>query len=523
MVKLAKNQWIWSAWLERDGAWSFVYGCLTEIERDTGLLAKEAQNLDDGFHLHLFDRVITGADAKAVLQALGQGRISLSPVLDQSLPDVPVAAERTTIHPALGHTSARIESHCSLADLATLAPRTSTWNAILTILERELGMPFRTDFAPHVGHFDVFRLQPWLEGASPVWIAADKPPAQESPHRGIRSLRIFRSEPFSQATHLAHVVGYGNWDRVLDRIVTLQPGETRSPVIESPEAIDRFEFSLFGATGETLLHREAESFLTEINMVFSVSSGRQVQIEDPLSKRAQQVDGRLAKEAAHVAGHSSQRSHIGFRDDTKLRAHVSAMRDLAKACFPPKSEDRWFPRSLDDEVGVIRHLNVLLDGGSVRAAILVDPFFGAEALARVVLRLRSTDVSLTIVTSWAKTDSDTGRPLTAKPDPEEALQRALARIAPFINPRLRVVNLVAGNDQAFHDRYLLLYPHEGAAKVFLLSNSINKMAGRWPFCMSKLSDDITHDVQDYIEGLAHGEDVTGSTTPSLRVVWPPTN
>ncbi len=520
IVETAKNQWIWSAWLEHDGVWSFVYGCLAEIERGAGLLAKEARNLDSGFHLHLFDRVITGADAEIVLQALGFGRISLSPVLDQSLPDVPVAAERTTIHPALGHTAARIESHCSLAGLATLAPRTATWKGILTILERELGHRSQPTSRP-MSAFRLLRLQPWLDQPSPVWIAADKPPTQESPDRGIRSLRIFRSEPFAEATHLAHVVGYGNRDRVLDRIVTLPPGETRSPHIDSPEAIDRFEFSLFDMTGQTLLHREVNSFLTEIDAVFSIPSGPQIQINDSLSRKVQQAGGRLAKDASLVTAHSSHRSRIGFRDGAKLRRHVSAMRNLAKSCFPPKSEDRWFRKSLDDEIGVISHLNTLLDGSSVREGILVDPFFGADALERLVLRLQSSDVSLTIVTSWAKTNPDTGRPLAAKTDPEEALRRALVRMAPFIIPHLRVVNLVAGNDQALHDRYLLLYPHEGAAKVYLLSNSINKMAGKWPYCMARLSDDIAHDLQDYIEGLARGEDVTGSTTPSLRVVWPP--
>jgi hypothetical protein len=40
------------------------------------------------------------------------------------------------------------------------------------------------------------------------------------------------------------------------------------------------------------------------------------------------------------------------------------------------------------------------------------------------------------------------------------LEAALRIAEPFLTPRLRVLNLVDGKDRAFHDRYLLLYPHE---------------------------------------------------------------
>ena len=56
----------------------------------------------------------------------------------------------------------------------------------------------------------------------------------------------------------------------------------------------------------------------------------------------------------------------------------------------------------------------------------------------------------------------------------------------FLNRSFAVINLTDGNEKAFHDRYLLLYPHEGPAKVFLLSNSLNKAAGDWPYCMNSL-------------------------------------
>lgn len=137
------------------------------------------------------------------------------------------------------------------------------------------------------------------------------------------------------------------------------------------------------------------------------------------------------------------------------------------------------------------------------------------------MRLQSTDVALTIVTSWTKINPDTGLAFENSISPSEKLSRMLRGVSHLLNPRLKVINMVARNDQAFHDRYLLLYPHEGPTKIFLLSNSVNKMAGRWPFCMTLLSDDIKHEVQNYIEGLCRGQDVTGSTNPSVTFSWPP--
>ena len=119
--------------------------------------------------------------------------------------------------------------------------------------------------------------------------------------------------------------------------------------------------------------------------------------------------------------------------------------------------------------------------------MLVDPWFGAEALRGLVLRIGSQDIHLTIVTSWTRRDPDTGAFLDIEGNPTVDLEEALTQIETFLNPRLTVINLADGTDQAFHDRYLLLYPHEGGSKVYLLSNRLNHAAGNWPFCMSLLA------------------------------------
>ena len=214
-------------------------------------------------------------------------------------------------------------------------------------------------------------------------------------------------------------------------------------------------------------------------------------------------------------------------DPDALRAHVQAVRQILDDHLGEPSNDRWFPRTFDAQLGVIDHLNRLLDSGETREAVLVDPFFGEEALQRLVLRLTRTGLNLTIVACWGRTDPDTGAPVkggaaAAVAEGERRLKPLLARIGPQIAPDLKLVNVVTGSgSQAFHDRYLLLHPHSGPFQVFLLSNSINNAAANWPFCMSLLSGQARVEAKHYIDGLAQGRDVTGSTDPKISFKWPP--
>jgi hypothetical protein len=249
--------------------------------------------------------------------------------------------------------------------------------------------------------------------------------------------------------------------------------------------------------------------------------GRQMTVEDDLSRRAAGKDVAFGAQVSTVMVHSSHRSMIGAPAKGTWRWFAEDMEQRVAAYLPTSSEDQWFPRGIEGEVGAIAHLNHLINGGQITRAVLVDPWFGAEALARFVLRLGSQDVRLTIVTSWTDTDPDTDAPLDPAERPTAKLEAALGRIAAFLSPRLTMLNLVDGNERAFHDRYLLLYPHEHPPKIFLLSNSINKLAGNWPFAMSLLAADVGREVQHYIEGLCEGRDEARHKSLTISFRWPP--
>ena len=310
-----------------------------------------------------------------------------------------------------------------------------------------------------------------------------------------------------------------NDDVVVDRLITLAAGNLRVPVAV-PEPLDQFDFRLFDGSGETILHSEQSSFLNRIGLVMA-PVGRQINLEDDISARAKQNSEALGAQAASVVSTYPQRSLIGGPAKGSWRKFAEDMEDLVNVHLPQSGEDRWFARGIEGEVGAIFHVGHLLNGGHSRAAVLVDPWFGADALNRFALRLSSQNIHLTIVTSWTTIDPDTNGPLALENDPTSKLAAAIRNVQPFLNPKLTLINLVDGKDQAFHDRYLLLYPHEGVAKVFLLSNSLNKMAGNWPFSMSLFAADVGREVQRYIEGLCNGRDTARGRSLTATFRWPP--
>jgi hypothetical protein len=314
-------------------------------------------------------------------------------------------------------------------------------------------------------------------------------------------------------------VGRAGGDVLLDRLVTLEAGQERSEPLVCAEPLVDYDFRLFDATGDRLLHFEHQVFMRGVDFTLAPVS-RQYVIDDKLTTRAAGKSAELAKAARNVAGYASTRSSVQFGKDGPWRPYSDKMRERAESLFSKPSEDKWFWPGTHSEVAVIQHFNQLLQGGRVQRGVLVDPWFGEHALRQFAIRLGSQDVRLTIVTSWTDRDPDTNQKLDPSKSPTEKLERALNDLRQLVNPHLIVLNLRDGAEQAFHDRYLVLYPFDAPAKVYLLSNSINKMAGDWPFCMSLLAPDAARKAQTYIEGLCRGEDITRATSPEITLKWP---
>lgn len=282
---------------------------------------------------------------------------------------------------------------------------------------------------------------------------------------------------------------------------------------------DHYKISVFDLSG-MLVHFEEHSLLLHISLNMS-AMGPTLSIDDPLARSAQGLGSELRDRASKVRPRSTSRSMISTETDTAFEIHRTTMRALMHRLAPPSGSDRWFQRGIAEEVDVIAHFNSLLDGARVSAGTIVDPYFGVDTLKRVIMRLESLDVDLTVVTSLLTSDPETNETnLDLLNELQTMLRDVRSSGIPNAARRLTVLNLVDGPRKAFHDRYLVLAPHEGEREIYLLSNSLNRMAGKWPFCMSRLEGAAARDAALYIDGLVNGRDISGSTHPTATFQWP---
>jgi hypothetical protein len=518
--------WVWAAWLQAAATEPvFIYGCCAPSQRAVKSYPEEAVAIGSATGaahsvLTIRHAVIDAREADNMLLNMARGATDLSSIFGPSAPLITPKLVRRTLEDVLGHHGAAVDAYMTLPNLGELCRTPDALKAILSTLKARLGLPFTNAYASHLGNFEQFHLADWLEQQKPFTVEAPNPKKAGEPEP-IHALAVTRTKAFARASHILHVECFSGCDTILDRIIVLPEKEELSPLIVAPGDIDGFAVRLFTADGKTLLHKETMHFFREINLVTSMA-GRTITLDDKLTVQAHGANEKLGKKAATVQAQSSSRSIINMNgDDSRWRAHADRLQQFIAEHFAPQSADRWFVRSVASQLDVIEYINTLLHGGKTKAAILVDPFFGADALLRLAMRLSSTDIELTIITSLQDRAPDSGDFIPKGGTPQAVLESFLRQFHALINPKIKVMNLARPNgDQVFHDRYLLLYGHDQTARIYMLSNSINKMAGNYPFCMTVLAEDITRGVQDYIEALSQGQDISFSTQPIVTFAWP---
>ena len=189
---------------------------------------------------------------------------------------------------------------------------------------------------------------------------------------------------------------------------------------------------------------------------------------------------------------------------------------------PQKSpvECFWFDRSPDSQINVICWIKTKLEQPNVRNAYLLDPFLSSDALRRVILRQGNENIDLTLLVSPGRVDPD------ADTVDVEAIENHIRRLVNVANEwsaqlcgNISIIHIKRGEDkrQAFHDRYLCLVGQDGVPTVHLLSNSLSKAAGDWPFAISELSRITAWRAYRYIQDLIAGKD--GERELQVVEVW----
>lgn len=153
-----------------------------------------------------------------------------------------------------------------------------------------------------------------------------------------------------------------------------------------------------------------------------------------------------------------------------------------------------------------------IEQSSVCKAVIADPYFSARAAEKLLTRIQRTDLELEIITSLGSLDPDTNQ----KSNVCEETRAFLQRTAPLLHNNLVVRNLTRGEKGVFHDRYLIRYHKDGTIDGFLLSNSLNSMAQKFPLVIAPLEHRVCMEVCEYLNSLSDS-DIQQQKPRALRI------
>lgn len=506
--------WLWSAILTKGDQEHLVYAMLAPAEGCRMAPWHEERALGDTARLVMQEAMLAPEAAASVLSALDQSLIDLRPS-GAKLAPVQILARRETIEDALGDTAARMIAHYTLPDIGTILPEDVRFAEILEILHQELNLPFPTRFFTHFGNLDMITFEASPQNAL-INLSVER-------SREEMAFVVRRREPLLDREARAHLVTKAGEETLVDRLLLLPAGEER---VATPLPLETgsFAFTMFDDADGSVCYRETQSLTKSITMRSHIRSA-EIALDDPFTQRMKGAPHAVRAKISKRQDHSSSEDVI-----SATSRHIEAQASALATRLERERRghlDRFFERTLEGEASAVAHLRTLLDDAAISRAILVDPFFGEDAFTRLVMRLGNTGLDLTVVTSWTTTDPETALPLAdndlvAMDENVRRLRRILGAARELVAPRLSVLNLTCGTKAAFHDRYLVLQPHEGNSTVYLLSNSINGMAVHWPFCLSAVKGMAAKHIEDYVEGLAEGRNITGSREIGVNFRWPET-
>jgi Type I restriction modification DNA specificity domain len=183
-------------------------------------------------------------------------------------------------------------------------------------------------------------------------------------------------------------------------------------------------------------------------------------------------------------------------------------------------ENRWFEPGAESQIAVIRWIKTKLEKPGISRAYLADPFLGSEALQRVIARQGNEKITLTILVSprGINPDADT----VDEKDSGDHLGKLVATANEWSDRLCGQISIIHirrgdGAKQAFHDRYLSVVDQQGVPAVYLLSNSLSKAAGDWPFAICELDRVTSWQVHHYILRLIEGNHSDRDLRP--ETIW----
>lgn len=489
-----------------------IFGCLVHGAEPWATIPKEEQFVElevGGNKVNILQKILNTTSAVQLTDML-ESESALKHALPHLVQDIEFSSMRSHLADGFGRLGKPV---VTFAAKQFISMPDEQLKSLLEHIEKDTGVSFRK--TPYrLGTFEVFDIPANGEGNEVISLELITPLTRNQ--SGLSAPKGFRLAPTINidAPLSAHVILNHSGMIVHNGLHIIEPGINQT-VNTAPWS--GYEISVFDIDGKLIQYTQS-SLILRIGMNAQIQEGT-IHINDKLTQSSAGLGKQIHSSASYIRPSTTMRSLTGV-PDSLFEAHTKKTRDYLNKIYPLQGSDRWFNKGVAYEVKVVEHFRNILNSARVKHAVIVDPFFGEDALTRMVPRIKNPDLAMTIITSLSRQNPDTDKFNYDILNMRAALNSMRLGVVAEIMRGLCVINLVTGSTQAFHDRYLMLELYEGCRELYLLSNSFNKMSGNWPFCMSKLDDAVSLEVGRYIDGLILGQDITKSSTPEITLNWP---
>lgn len=294
-------------------------------------------------------------------------------------------------------------------------------------------------------------------------------------------------------------ITYWNGDEVKsNNIYTLKKHDNKIS-IEALDSVSRVRVIIWNQQDGEIIYFYDEYIMQSLHMTMNMVTSIET-IKDEWSGKLRNSSSNLSKDIdsiEYVSKYMQHKNNIGMDKDiinkTKeesRKIQKSLITKKENGCFIDKSNDK------ESEIKCLKKIQEYLQEGNVKKCIILDPFFSIVSASKLLTRIEKTNFHLEVIFSLYKDDPDTGK------ENNNILidyRKFIQKNENFLHGNLKLINILSGKNQAFHDRYLIREFEDGHKDGFLLSNSINSMGQKYPFVIAPFEENVLNEVIEYVE------------------------
>lgn len=413
---------------------------------------------------------------------------------------------------------------------------------LLQAMLRDTGIRFLDEDAGRFGNVEVVRFP---AGSYDMPSGLRVQTSRSASPSGAHEVLVWLTAPLAEqgamniGCRLYNGGGITNETLILDEVRPWPPADGGVLRFQTAEPISTCEVSVWSFVSHQILAREKFGVVRGIGLNVRVAQESRRIISPWVRKLSSRA---LQDQAAKVDKvENLQSRHLrGLSDDPWVEAERHWRSELDP--FRPSAEAAFFQVTQDQEVKLMDFLRDLIDASDVERAVIVDPYFDTEALAKLPLRLQSARnvVAITSCLEEAKPDPGKGllglwgvisnwlrhlrRPSEAAISPCQALVTACDQSRKQLPSGFKIISVEneARSAKQFHDRYILLELSQGE-RVWMLSNSFNSIGRHYPATVTRLPAPVAAKVRGYLKDLEdrRREDRRGKerSDAKVRTIW----